>query len=152
MTTRLLVLAAALGGLLLLSACAGPEDAPKPEDKPNPTAKQPPAQKPWAELLIGTWKVIKVFNQPVTPDADVQETFSKEGTFSIRISSRKNGIEMKAGTYTLHGCVIRFTTPADAEVPEKSWEVTIEALSDKELATVSGPPDGLQRHVHRKVS
>jgi uncharacterized protein (TIGR03066 family) len=124
------------------------EDAPS---APAPRPKGQPQPKPWAELLVGTWKMVKTDGVALPPEVDARIEFTRDAKFSVRAHDPKNGHQTKAGTYALHGGTLRLTTPAGPDGPGKSWEVTIEALSDGELSTSAGPALSRQRSVFKRV-
>src|SRR5205823_3056759 len=128
--------------------------APAAEDPPTAPSPRPKGQqqpKPWAELLVGTWKMVKNKGEPLPPEVDARIEFTRDGKFSVRAHDPKNGHQTKAGTYTLNGGILRLTTPADPDGPGKTWEVTIEALSAGEMRTAAGPALSRERGLFKRV-
>ena len=154
MTTRLLALPTIIVALVVLTACSGPEALPyadEPPQAPPPRAKEVGPPKPWAELLVGTWKGIKMKGVPVPPELDIRFEFMEGGKFSLIVRDPKNGHQVSSGTYILDGNAIRFTSQANANGPGASWTITIESLTNEELNTVSGPVNERQRYMYKRI-
>jgi uncharacterized protein (TIGR03066 family) len=148
MTARILALPAILVALFAISWSPARDDLPQ---APAPRPKADGKPKPWSELLVGTWKMVKSRNMQLAPGVDAQIEFTKDGKFVIRVCDPKNGDSLKTGTYTLNGNTIRLTRRADEEGPEKSWEITIESLSADELKTAAGPAKERELSVFKRL-
>ena len=152
MTTRLLARPVVFAALFVLG-CYGPTETPKAEDTPVaeekvnlPVAPVPKPKKTSAELLVGTWKLIKV-DDKLEP-AHVFAEFKKDGQFTFRATDPP---QTRTGTYQLTGNTLHLTANANGDRPGKSWDVVIEVVTETELVTVAGPPDARQRSVSKRV-
>ena|ERR1700722_3719792 len=108
-----------------------------------------------SELLIGKWEAVTLSNTNIDPKDKLEAIliFNKDGTFSINIDppSRVAGDNNKTGTYKLNNNVLTFIVVATKEKSGKTWEVTIESLSDVSLNIINGPPEELERDVFKKI-
>jgi uncharacterized protein (TIGR03066 family) len=129
---------------------AEPAKAELPQ-APAPRPKADGKLKPWSELLVGTWKMVKMDGRQVPAQWDITEEFTSDGKYILRISIPKRPPETETGTYKLSGDTIRLTRPASPDAPEKSWDVTIEALSKDELYTAAEPAKERERSIFKRV-
>jgi hypothetical protein len=108
-----------------------------------------------SDLLIGKWEAVTLCNANIDPKDNLKAIliFRKDGTFSINIDppSRVAGDNNKTGTYKLNNNVLTFIVVAAKEKSGKTWEVTIESLSDVSLKIINGPPEELERDVFIKI-
>jgi uncharacterized protein (TIGR03066 family) len=161
MTARLLVLPVVVVAMFGFVGCSEPDMAPvadekqaTPAEKPNadlPQAPEPRAKKTTAELLVGTWKMIKLQDVDVNPQLDIQIEFNRDGKFIVQIIEPKNGIQMSKGSYTLKGKTLRRTSVSGADQPERSWDVTIEVITNDELIIVAGSMQDLERNTYKRL-
>lgn len=146
MTTRYLLLSLCLVPLCLALGCSGYSEPPKeevraPAEKPRagqlPQAPMPRAKKTTAELLVGTWRMMKSDGETLQPLVVLLTAeFTPDGRFTFwHVGLLDKRVETKRGSYTLKGQTITLTSEASADDPEKTWEVKIERLTETELIT-----------------
>lgn len=160
MTTRLLTLPAILAALFAVLGCTGAdatlnadEKQVTPTEKTNadvPQAPAPRAKKSQAELLIGTWRLVKLGKQP--PFENVVYEFTKGGKYAARVIDPTGPPQRSTGTYEWQGNAIRLHAVATAEEPAESTDMVIELLTETELITASKPPDPRLRSVFKRVA
>jgi hypothetical protein len=81
----------------------------------------------------------------------VVNQFTKDGKFTFTIINPKTGKDVNTGVYRVVGNTIRLTSDAVPDYPSQTWEITIESISERELATASGPPTEIQRSTYKRI-
>jgi uncharacterized protein (TIGR03066 family) len=143
---RLLLMLITCGGLFALSwFLFVHKPAPEQPDEP------PPKEKTTAELLVGTWELVRVDSEIVSPQSTIVAKFSRDGRFTFQATGEGVPHQPRTGTYELDGHTIRFNADADADGSGKRWDVVIELLTETELVTVAGSPENRQRSICKRV-
>jgi len=94
------------------------------------TTAEEPKDKPAAEKLIGTWKLVKEAGQPVPPGLSLSVEFLKDEKLKLTIKFEKETKSID-GTWKLDGK--KLTTVMKEEGKEKTETVEISKLDEKEL-------------------
>ena len=94
-----------------------PFGSPSHADVPQAPAPRPKI-KTHAELLVGTWKMVKLQEKELRPGVRVLIEFTQDGKFSIRSRQSKRGLEKKTGSYMINSNIIRLTSMVDEDEPD----------------------------------
>ncbi len=106
----------ALLGLVLIFIARAPADEPK--------------EKPDAEKLIGTWKLVKEAGKPVPPGLSLSVEFLKDEKMKLAVKFEKE-TKLIDGTWKLDGKKLTTTMKEDGK--EKIESVAISKLDEKDL-------------------
>jgi uncharacterized protein (TIGR03066 family) len=127
--------AARLIALLVLTAAVASAADPPPKD-------QPPPKKTDAELLVGTWQLLKSGNQTFDPDGyHPRLKFTAKGELAItKHKSPLPNPTAHRGTYKVEGKTIKVTLPTQ-EPGDQEQEWAIDRLDGETLElTATTPP------------
>jgi uncharacterized protein (TIGR03066 family) len=124
MTTRLLALPAILVALFAVSGCNGTSETPQ---APEPRSK---GEKTKAELLVGTWKLVKR-TPPNSKGSQMTFEYTKNGEVTLWKDNPLDGREIQMGTYRLEGDTLSLMMDADP----KERNVTIDSITEDRLVT-----------------
>jgi uncharacterized protein (TIGR03066 family) len=110
-----------------------------------PQAPPPHAKKTTAELLVGTWKVLKEDSRETPKDWTYEFTFTADGKFNVRLINPKRPPQVKFGTYKLTGNVIRCDIEADGNNAARKVDITIDSITEDTLSlTISAQSENPQ--------
>jgi uncharacterized protein (TIGR03066 family) len=134
-------------GLLLAAGVAAAADPP-PKD-------QPPPRKTDAELLVGTWQLLKDGNQTFDPDGyHPRLEFTAKGELIItKHKSPRPNPTVHRGTYAVEGKTIKITLPTQDDPGAREHEWVIDRLDGEtfELTTAKPPPGAGRKAVLRRL-
>jgi uncharacterized protein (TIGR03066 family) len=116
-----------------------------------PQAPPPHVKKTTAELLVGKWDTVTFLGKPVKRGNKVVLEFTAQGKFAFTTITPRLPLQVGTGVYRVVGNTIHFTSDATDE-PSRSWEITIESISESELALAAGPPADVQRSTCKRLA
>lgn len=122
------------------------DEAPKAATLPE--APAPHIKKTTAELIIGTWKVVKLDGQQVPNDWLLAMEFTREGKLNVFANKPSKA---RIGTYKLTGETIQFHIPADAGNAESKGEIKIISLNEDQLSIITQSKNVRTEEVLRRV-
>ena len=102
-----------------------------------PKAPPPHAKKTTAELLVGTWKVVKMDGKETPKDWIDEDTFFADGKWRTRFIEPVQPEVMRFGTYKLDGNTIRLDIQANGEFAARKTVITILSLTEDRLVFVA---------------
>ena len=105
-----------------------------------------PKERPDAEKLVGTWKLVKSTNMPNGPAVDLTLELTKDGKMSVRQSRGGGAGTAYEGEYKLVKNEMSYTLRLGGGMT-KQETLTIKKLTEGQLHVVD--PDGIQEDFER---
>ncbi len=141
MTTRRLVLPAALAVLFAASGCPAPEDKTPSEEKAGERGKPAATPGDLATLLIGQWKLVKHNVEGLPAGFDQTVEYTRDGRFTLRnFNPLDDRDPIITGAYRLEGATIYRTLDRDPTF--KPPGLHIDTVTEEKLVTSGRPrPD-----------